>query len=105
MRIIYLVALLFQSLVLTAQTENELLLIRTSSAYTAFPDTGRANGHTYNKVLYPAATHYSDSTVLITVPPGFKTGKQVDVVFWFHGWRNSIDSANAYFELTKQFVA
>ncbi len=105
MRIPFLLLLLFPCFASFAQKENELQLFRISSAYTSFPDTARSTGHTYNKVLYPATVHYSDSTVLIAVPPYFKTGKHVDVVFWFHGWRNTIDSAAAYFELIKQFIA
>lgn len=88
-----------------AQTESDTKVFRITSAYTAFPDTARSAGHSYDKVLYTAAAHYSDSSVLIVVPPDFKAGKKVDVIFWFHGWRNNIDTAAAYFELTSQFVA
>jgi hypothetical protein len=97
--------LLFSCSLSFAQKENELQVFRITSAYTSFPDTARATGHTYNKVLYPAAVHYNDSSVLIAVPPHFKTGKKVDVVFWFHGWRNNIDTAAVYFELINQFMA
>lgn len=105
MRIVLLLLLSFSSAASSAQTENDARLFRITSAYTSFPDTARAIGHTYSKVLYPAAVHYSDSSVLIAVPSKFKTGKQADLVFWFHGWRNTIDSAAVYFELTKQFIA
>ena len=105
MRKLLLLLLSFSCLLSFAQKENELQIFRITSAYTSFPDTARANGHTYNKVFYPAALHYSDSSVLIFVPPHFKTGKHVDVVFWFHGWRNNIDTAAVYFELINQFVA
>jgi len=105
MRILLLLLLSFLYLLSFAQKENELQLFRITSAYTSFPDTIRAIGHTYNKIFYPAAMHYSDSTVLIAVPPHFKTGKYVDVVFWFHGWKNNIDTAAVYFELIKQFIA
>ena len=105
MKILLHLLLSFLHSALFAQKENEPQLFRITSAYTAFPDTARVMGHTYNKILYPAAMHYSDSSVLIAVPPHFKPSKQVDVVFWFHGWRNNIDSATAYFELIKQFLA
>lgn len=49
--------------------------------------------------------HYSDSSVLIVVPPQLKPGRKVDLIFWFHGWSNNIDSAAAYFELVAQFMA
>lgn len=59
----------------------------------------------YNNVLYPAAGHYDDSSVMIVVPPQFKATKKTDIICWFHGWRNTIDSAASYFELVKQFIA
>jgi len=105
MRITFLLSLLFLYCASFAQKESDGRIFRITSAYTSFPDTARAIGHTYNKVLYPAATHYSDSSVLIIVPSQFKAGRYIDVIFWFHGWRNNIDTAAAYFELTKQFVA
>ncbi len=85
-----------------SQTEK---IFRITSSFTSFPDTARANGHSYNNVLYSNAEHYSDSTVMIIVPPQLKTKKQVDLVFWFHGWRNNIDSAAASFILVKQFLS
>ncbi len=105
MRILLLLLLSFLYLLSFAQKENEPQLFRITSAYTAFPDTARAMGHTYNRILYPAATHYNDSSVLIIVPPYFKAGKYIDIICWFHGWRNNIDSAAVYFELIKQFLA
>ena len=75
------------------------------SPHTSFPDTGRANGHLYDSVLYTANEHYRDSTVLIIAPKNLDAKKKIDMVFWFHGWRNSVDNAAAYYELTKQFIA
>jgi hypothetical protein len=75
------------------------------SSYTSFPDPARANGHLYDSVLYDAAGHYSDSSVLIFVPPKFSAAEKVNLVFWFHGWRNNIDCTNSYFELSRQFIA
>ena len=105
MKIISLFALFFQSFLLYAQTEEAPTIFHITSAFTSFPDTARAAGHNYDKVLYTAAEHYNDSSVLIAVPPQLNAGRHVDVVFWFHGWRNNIDSAAANFELVKQFMA
>ena len=88
-----------------AQTKTEATIFRITSAYSSFPDTGRAKGHIYDNILYTAAEHYTDSSVLIIVPPQLKAGKAVDVVCWFHGWRNNIDSASVYFEVIKQLLA
>ena len=97
--------LLLQSFLSYTQTEVAPTIFRITSAFTSFPDTARAAGHSYDKVLYTAADHYNDSSVLIVVPPQLKHGRHIDIIFWFHGWRNNIDSAAAYFELVKQFMA
>jgi len=75
------------------------------SAHTSFPDTGRANGHLYYIVLYTAAEHYNDSSVLLVIPGHLKSSPQVDLVFWFHGWRNNIDTAAEFYGLIRQFIA
>ena len=74
------------------------------SSHTSFPDSGRMHGHLYDSVLYTTAEHYNDSTVLIIAPKNLDAKKKVDNIFWFHGWRNSVDNAAAYYELTKQFI-
>jgi hypothetical protein len=84
---------------------NDPNIFRITSSHTSFPDTARANGHTYNKVNYDAATHYMDSSVFIIVPKKLEATKKVDLVFWFHGWGNNIDSAAVRYELIKQFAA
>lgn len=84
---------------------NELKIFKTSSSHTSFPDTARANGYLYNKVLYDAAKHYMDSSVLIITPKKLNANKKIDLLFWFHGWQNNIDSAAKRFELIKQFEA
>ena len=70
-----------------------------------FPDTARAQGHQYQGNQFPAALHYQDSSVLVHVPAHFKPSKPFELVFWFHGWYNNIDSATAYFRLLDQFDA
>ncbi len=80
-------------------------IIRFSSGNAMFPDTMRAKGHTYNGKLYDAATHYSDSSVLLYVPTGFSPNKGISLVYWFHGWGNSIDSAIQQYRLLEQFDA
>jgi len=84
--------------------QNGLKSFHITSSHTSFPDTGRANGHEYDKVLYDATTHYSDSSVLIIVPPKFDATKKIDMVFWFHGWGNNIDSSAVRYDLINQFV-
>jgi hypothetical protein len=89
---------------LPAQDISGAVSFHIHSSHTSFPDTGRANGHVYDKVLYSAADHYRDSTVLIIAPERLDAKKTVDLVFWFHGWHNNVDNAAVYYQLTKQFI-
>jgi hypothetical protein len=68
-----------------------------------FPHPARTNGHDYDGNIYSAQEHYSDSSVAIFIPKGFKTTEKIDFVVYFHGWNNNIDSACAQFDLIKQF--
>jgi len=75
-----------------------------TSSNTSFPDTGRMQGHVYNNVLYNTADHYSDSSVIIITPKNFVGKKKVDMIFWFHGWNNNIDTAVQFYEIERQFL-
>lgn len=75
-----------------------------TSSHTSFPDTGRSKGHLYNNVLYNSADHYSDSDVIIITPKNFHAKKKADMIFWFHGWNNNIDSALIRYGLSRQFT-
>ena len=88
-----------------AQDTTSAVIFHIHSSHTAFPDTGRKKGHMYDKVLYSVAEHYQDSTVLIIAPKKLDAKKKVDLVFWFHGWRNNVDNAASFYELTKQFIS
>ncbi|MGG9963683.1 hypothetical protein [Ferruginibacter sp. SUN106] len=101
---LFLILLIAFALPSFAQTTTPKIF-RITSSYTSFPDTGRAKGHTYDNVLYTAAEHYNDSNVLIIVPYGLKTKGPLDIIVWFHGWRNNIDSVPVQFAIIKQFIA
>jgi hypothetical protein len=88
-----------------AQDTTSAVIFHIHSSHTAFPDTGRKKGHMYDKVLYSVAEHYHDSTVLIIAPKKLDAKKKVDLIFWFHGWRNNVDNAASFYELTKQFIS
>jgi hypothetical protein len=75
-----------------------------TSSNTSFPDTGRSEGHLYKNVMYPTTDHYSDSSVIIITPTNFKARKKVDMIFWFHGWGNNIDTALSEYGLSRQFA-
>ena len=66
-------------------------LIVQSFASAPFPHPERAEGHKYKEEFYSAAEHYSDSTVAIFIPKGFRETGKIDFVVHFHGWRNHVD--------------
>ena len=68
-----------------------------------FPHPSRADGHRYQDRLYPAAQHYSDSTVALFIPKGFVPGEKLDFVIHFHGWRNNVTNALREYRLVEQF--
>ncbi len=80
---------------------GEMFVQQFSSA--PFPHPSRINGHTYDDRLYSAQDHYSDSSVAIFIPKGFKATGIINFVVYFHGWNNNIDSACAQFNLIQQF--
>lgn len=98
--------LLFYFIIITniCFCQYQLRYFKTASSYTSFPDTGRMNGHFYNNVLYSTADHYSDSNLLIIIPENFRATKKADIIFWFHGWNNNIDSAVVRYGLVRQFA-
>lgn len=83
--------------------QDHLRYFRITSHYTSFPDTNRASGHLYDSTLYTAAEHYADSSVLIITPEHYKASASTDLIFWFHGWNNNIDSAIIKYGLARQF--
>lgn len=80
---------------------GEMFVLQFPSA--PFPHPKRINGHDYNSKTYSAKEHYSDSSVAIFIPKGFKPTGKINFVVYFHGWYNNIDSACAQFNLIEQF--
>ena len=89
----------------SAQDTSEFRLIHFTSSHTSFPDTGRLYGIIYDSVPYNRAEHYMDSSVLLIIPRRLERTQKIDLIFWFHGWRNNIDTAAEFYKLTKQFIA
>ncbi len=80
-------------------------LIVAPFASAPFPHPARAEGHTYQGRPYPAKEHYSDNSVALFIPKGFRETGRVDFVVHFHGWRNSVGGTLGTFRLIEQFVA
>jgi hypothetical protein len=81
---------------------GSMLKMKLSSA--PFPHAARRNGYRREDLYYPPEEHYSDSSVEVFVPEGYRPGNSVDLVFFFHGWYSSIDEAEKAFQLSRQFA-
>jgi hypothetical protein len=93
---------------LNAQTDYSNLgkAYRFSSAYSMFPDSVRnKQPRVYQGKTFTAQEHYSDSSVFIFIPNSFDKNRAYELVLWFHGWNNNIDSALKTFHLVEQFAA
>ena len=57
--------------------------------------------HRYNNVLYPVQGHYDTTARCSSWFHRVLTRAEVDIVCWFHGWYNHIDSVLSYFEIAR----
>ena len=70
-----------------------------------FPHASRAGGHRYEGKFFDAATHYSDSTVAVYIPRGFRATASVDYIVHFHGWNNNVHDVLQRYRLPEQVDA
>ncbi len=83
--------------------QGTLLLTHLRTA--PFPHPERAKGHEYQGKFYDVAGHYSNDTVAIFIPKGFRQTGEVDFVVHFHGWLNNVEAVLRHYELIEQLVA
>lgn len=83
--------------------QGELLLTHLATA--PFPHPQRAQGHKYKDQFYAAAEHYSNDTVAIFIPKGFRETGHIDFVVHFHGWQNNVEAVLGRYQLIEQLVA
>lgn len=71
-----------------------------------YPHASRSAGHVYQKRLYDAATHYSNSDVGIFIPDGWAPRNGVaDFIVHFYGWNHDIAATFSTYRLREQLVA
>jgi hypothetical protein len=93
-------------MVVLAQPRPVYRLVHFSSTHNCFPDSARDHGHLDgDSIRQPRAGHYDDSSVLLVIPSGLRVRKVVDLVIWFHGWHNNIDTALKFYGLADQFAS
>ena len=79
------------------------MTIAMRSSHTSFPDTARSNGHKGDGVFYPVTGHYDSEKVLLIFPKKLHAvNGKLDMIFWFHGWHNNVDTAAQYYQLVRQ---
>jgi hypothetical protein len=70
-----------------------------------YPHSSRANGHVYEKTLYTAAAHYSNSNIGIFVPNGWHPENgAIDFVVHFYGWNHDVVKTFNTYKLREQLV-
>jgi hypothetical protein len=69
-----------------------------------FPHPDRREGFELDGRLYPFHPHYSDSSVLVFIPNGYKKQDMTNLVFFFHGHNSTIEQTEKGFSLFKQFA-
>ena len=79
-------------------------LIVTQFVSAPFPHPARMEGHKYHDEFYSAATNYSDSTVAMFIPKGFRETDKIDFVVHFHGWRHTVAGTLPEYNLIGQFM-
>lgn len=82
--------------------QGELILTPLASA--PFPHPKRTEGHRYKGQLYPAHEHYSDNTVALFIPKGFRETGKLDFVIHFHGWKNHVAGVLGQYQLIEQLI-
>ncbi|MDB6026871.1 MAG: hypothetical protein JWM68_3094 [Verrucomicrobiales bacterium] len=96
----------FQLLAEPLQTELAPLgeVIVTSLPSAPFPHPNRAQGYTNKTKFFPADKHYSNSTVAIFIPKGFKPQKKTDFIVHFHGWGGDVTNVFRIYKVAEQLV-
>jgi hypothetical protein len=83
--------------------EGETAFLPMKSA--PFPHPSRDKGYSLNKVAFPREPHYSDSTVGLFIPRGYRRSPKVNLLIFLHGWSNNVRKAMSEYKLREQIVA
>jgi hypothetical protein len=70
-----------------------------------FPHPSRDKGSKYGKTTFPREPHYTDSTVGLFIPRGFRRTAKVNVLVYLHGWGNNVRKAIAEYKLREQIAS
>jgi len=79
---------------------GEIYILELASA--PFPHPERTDGHNYKNQKYSFQEHYNDSSVALFIPKGFEPTAPTNIILYFHGWYNNIDTASTQFKIIEQ---
>jgi len=108
-KILFLNILLFLTFSAFSQKSESIFknygsFLRLKLSNAPFPHASRAKDYVHENQKFTVLEHYNDSTVLVFIPKKFQANKKIDIVFYFHGWYSTVDSALVQFHLIEQFV-
>jgi hypothetical protein len=83
--------------------EGETAYVPMKSA--PFPHSSREDGFKNNKETFPREPHYTDSTVGLFIPRGYKRSPKTNLLIYLHGWGNNVRKAMVDYKLREQIVA
>lgn len=86
----------------TTDERGQLLLATFKNA--PYPHPSRVTGHKRGEQTFPAAEHYSDSTVAVFIPTGWRDDGPPDLVYYFHGWGNNVRQSIDEARLREQII-
>jgi hypothetical protein len=102
--ILLLVFLLFSSLAAQEIIQTKFgKICKIELDNTAFPHKNRDGGHVYKGEHFNLADHYKDKSSIVFIPNNYELKDSVNLVFYFHGWWNNIDTSITKFKLIEQF--
>jgi hypothetical protein len=70
-----------------------------------YPHPSRDKGYVSKKSTIPREPHYTDSTVGLFLPHGYRPAAKVNVLIYLHGWSSSVRKAIVQYKLREQIVA
>ena len=70
-----------------------------------YPHSSREAGFKGRATTYPAAPHYTNSTVGIFIPSAYLPGETVDYIVHFHGHNNHVSKVISQYRLAEQLTA
>lgn len=82
----------------TSRSDDGQLIFRSFDS-APFPHASRRDGYQSKSTTFPAELHYSDSTIGIFIPAGFKPSETTDFVVHFHGHMNDVENVFQQFNL------